>query len=159
MRAQQGTTFSVILYKNDVTYRPTSFFIRGKRSALFCYRGRTETCTCYRGCRRITFSVSKYIRLGFSNSEVISQQTWKHVPYFLTYWEYISYNSKIKYLNLRFIFQKTCFCNNETVHWAIPLKPNNGAGVKKNHLACRRPGNSNSNHNLHKWSKQVGNMR
>ena len=152
MRAQQGTTFSVILCKNDVTYRPISFFIRGKRSALFCYRSRTETKYLLPWLSQINLlgveiCWLKYIRLGFSTSEVISQQTWKHVPYFLTYWEYISYNSK------------TCCYNNETVHWAILLRPNNGAGEKKNHLACRRPGNSNSNHNLQKWSKQVGNWR
>ena len=136
MRAQQGTTFSVILCKNDVTYRPISFFIRGKRSALFCYRSRTETKYLLPWLSQINLlgveiCWLKYIRLGFSTSEVISQQTWKHAPYFLTYWEYISYNSKIEYLHLRFIFQNTCCYNNETVHWAIPLRPNNGAGVKK----------------------------
>ena len=34
-RVQQGTTFSIVFYKNDVTDRPTSFFYREKLSALF----------------------------------------------------------------------------------------------------------------------------
>ena len=39
MVMQQETIFFKVLYKNDVTGRPTSFY-RGKWSALFCCRGR-----------------------------------------------------------------------------------------------------------------------
>ena len=42
MRVQQGRAFSTVLYKNDVTDQPTSFFYGGKQSALFCCHGRIE---------------------------------------------------------------------------------------------------------------------
>ena len=41
-RMQQGTAFSAVLFKCDVTDWPTSFFYRGKRSTLFFCRGRIE---------------------------------------------------------------------------------------------------------------------
>ena len=39
---QQGTDFIEVLIKNDVTDGLTTFFYRGKLSALFCFRGRIE---------------------------------------------------------------------------------------------------------------------
>ena len=39
---QHEITFSAVLYKNNVTDRPTSFFYIGKHSALFCCPGRIE---------------------------------------------------------------------------------------------------------------------
>ena len=44
---QRGTTFTAVLFKNDVTDWPTSFFYREKWSTLFCCRGRIEIKSLY----------------------------------------------------------------------------------------------------------------
>ena len=87
IKVQQGTAFSAVLFKNDVTGLPTSFFYRGKLSTLFCCRGRIEKkdlCSWLLQNNllgvEMLFEIQKprlfYFKQHFSTSEVILQQTW-----------------------------------------------------------------------------------
>ena len=92
-RVQQGTAFSTVWYKNDVTDQITSFFYRGKQSVPFCCCGRIEIKYLFSRLLqnnlisvKMLFEIHKlflfYFKLHFSTSEVILQQTRKCLLYF-----------------------------------------------------------------------------